>query len=64
MTETMTLTETIKEFWRKLRGAKSPRKPMQSDLDLARADWEGMGQARYSPQDDEASTKPDATKPS
>ncbi|MFO0679072.1 MAG: hypothetical protein U0169_21265 [Polyangiaceae bacterium] len=53
MTEHTTLTEAIKEFWRKIRGEKPKRPTMQSDVDLARADWEGMGQSRYTPSEDD-----------
>ena len=60
--QTTTLREMVKEMWRKLRGEKNvPRKRTESEVDVARADWEGMGQARYTPPDgDETNSSPNA----
>ena len=40
---------------------KEARPPAQSQIDQERGDWEGMGQARYQPDEDIA--KPAAEKP-
>jgi hypothetical protein len=36
----------------------APRPPQQSQIDAERADWEGMGQSRYQPEEDKPKSEP------